>query len=180
MWTYLSPKFDNCAQNLSSLATRRTSTLSIKRCWPLRLSAALAFSDSSGRMKFSVRVWLTTSSPVSMAAGVIAAQYFEEELQDIDRDVCAHLDAADEVLSDDASGKRVVGGRSRASICSAKFVLHDDRRRDCRRRRIEQASSAGVHTQNLHLGASAGLLVIWKVSTFDEYASIVIDPVTGS
>ena len=108
MWTYLSPKFDSCAQNLSSLATRRTSTLSIKRCWPLRLSAALAFSDSSGRMKFSVRVWLTTSSSLD-GAGRPVAVLPQEELQDIDRDVCAHLDAADEVLSDDASGKRVVG-----------------------------------------------------------------------
>ena len=69
-------KFWRCAQNLSSLASSRTSTLSMSRYSPFCLTRALASSDSSGRMKLSCSVWLTTASPASIADGTSDAQYF--------------------------------------------------------------------------------------------------------
>ena len=109
MWTYLSPKFASSAQYLSSLATSRTATLSISRCWPLRLSRAFDFSASSGRMKFSARVSLTTWSPVCDRRRVVRrAVLAEQELEDVDRHVRADLDLAHEILADDPTREGVV------------------------------------------------------------------------
>ena len=47
----------------------------MSRIWPRCLTRALATSDSSGRMKLSCSVWVTTISPASRANGSSVAQY---------------------------------------------------------------------------------------------------------
>ena len=110
MLTNFEPKLARVAQNFLSHSTKRTSTLSMRRCLPFRFSSALACSDSSGRMKLSASVWLTTIRPASIAKGSDGRAVLpEQELEHVDGHVGADLDLTDEVLADDTAGEEAVG-----------------------------------------------------------------------
>ena len=82
----------------------------MRRCWPFRLSSALAFSDSSGRMKFSAQRLVDDLEPGRDRGRVVGRAVLpEQELEDVDGHVGADLDLADEVLADDAAGEVPVG-----------------------------------------------------------------------
>ena len=147
-----------CAQNFFSLATKRTSTLSMRRCLPFFLSSAFACLGLVGSDEV-VRQRLVDDLEAGLDRGRVVggAVLPEEELEDVDRHVRADLDLADEVLAHDPAREVAVGELVEAVVARAQSRSSSTTIRGRRRRRRAHAEAdAGRGVEHFQCGSGTG------------------------